>query len=293
MRVHSAGRRPAVTLIELLVVIAIVAGLAALAVVVFPRLRDSQRVNRGADTLQGQLFLAKNIALRDQQPRGVRLVLDTDGQVHSVQLIEQPPPYVAGVITGVMPSPVNATQFVASFAGADFSGGAVQIGDFLDLSLVNDTSPAMHLIVGVGPAPGQLLLASLPVGVSYATTYRIVRGPRAMIGTSPVLLPRGVVIDTPLSSTHPNGALPTAPIDAATGQVDVLFSPSGKVLGTAGAQGKVIFWVWDSSGNQMDGDQTLVAVYTRTGAVIAQPVNVNPAAGDAYQFVKDARTSGM
>src|SRR5262245_28911603 len=94
--------RPAFTLVELIVVIAIIAGLAALIVLIFPRLQDSQRVAKGGDVLQGQLFLAKQMALRDQLPRGVGLLLGpTAGQYTSLQLVEQPLPYTVGQATGI------------------------------------------------------------------------------------------------------------------------------------------------------------------------------------------------
>src|SRR5437773_570835 len=87
--------RPAFTLVELIVAILVVAAIAGLIVGLVPRLQDSQRVSKGADTVQGYLFLAKQVALRDQQPRGVRFLLSNpaqggDGLVHSLQLIEQP-----------------------------------------------------------------------------------------------------------------------------------------------------------------------------------------------------------
>src|SRR5579885_233656 len=86
--------RPAFTLVELIVAVAIIAVLAALAVLIIPQLQDNQRGASGADQVQGALFLAKQWAMRDQVPRGIRLVptLDPDGKtrVHSLQLIEQP-----------------------------------------------------------------------------------------------------------------------------------------------------------------------------------------------------------
>lgn len=279
-------RRPAVTLIELLVVMAIIAGLAALAVAIFPRLQDSQRVAKGADVVQGQLFLAKQMALRDQLPRGLRLVRDPadGGRVHGVQLIEQPQPYVKGQLEGVQPAPApNNGLFLATFGGGpDFrTGGAVQAGDFLDLTIANDTSPALHQVVSV-PSPNQLLLRSRPAGVNYPCVYRVIRAPRPMIGESEVNLPRDVIIDL---------APGTSIIPADGGNYDVLFAPSGKVVRTAGTQGKVILWLRDPNNNAMAGEQVLVVVYTRTGAIATHPVNAS--GGDPYSYVKDGKSSGM
>ncbi len=95
--------RPAFTLVELIVAVAIIAVLAALAVLIIPQLQDNQRGASGADQVQGALFLAKQWAMRDQVPRGIRLVptLDPDGKtrVHSLQLIEQPDYFVPPTTT--------------------------------------------------------------------------------------------------------------------------------------------------------------------------------------------------
>src|SRR5436305_1816449 len=97
-------RRPSFTLVEMIVVIAIIALLAALAVLILPALQNNQRVASGADAVQGQLFIAKQMALRDQQPRGVRLIPGNNGFT-SLQLIEQPAPYTNGAVYGASATP--------------------------------------------------------------------------------------------------------------------------------------------------------------------------------------------
>ncbi len=182
--------RRGLTLVELLVVIAIIAGLAALLVLIFPTLQDSQRAAKGADIVQGQLFVARQMALRDQQPRGVRLVasgnfgqtITVNGQQQFVpffdqlQLIEQPAAYATGVVPNLINNP-NTTWpqdpttgwYIVPFQAADpnnpatmpdFRNGVVQPGDFLDLSAASDlyslppypNSGAMHLIMKVQAA---------------------------------------------------------------------------------------------------------------------------------------------
>jgi prepilin-type N-terminal cleavage/methylation domain-containing protein len=313
MRVHNrAPARPAFTLVELLVAMTIIVALAALAAVIFPKMSDSSRVASGADKVQGILFLAKERALRDQLPRGVRLTVGPDGLVHSLELIEQPQPYTTGTLMG------NANSTTAVFSSpVDFFGGvgpgnpagsnaaqwAVQPGDYLD---PNDGGVSLHRITGVtgssNPNVGDTLTLASQMNLNqqkFPEPYRIVRAPRPMLGEKPVDLPKGIVVDSPLSGGHPAklGNPPqqygsVVPVDSQTNQVDILFAPSGKVLRTAGNSGKVILWVYDASGNPTP-DQTLVVVYTRTGAIAAHPVNVNPAVGDPYQFVRDGKSSGM
>src|SRR5262249_59426198 len=51
-----------------------------------------QRTSRGADQVQGWLFIAKQRALRDGAPRGIRLIRDTDNPnwVKELMYIERP-----------------------------------------------------------------------------------------------------------------------------------------------------------------------------------------------------------
>ncbi|MSQ93101.1 MAG: prepilin-type N-terminal cleavage/methylation domain-containing protein [Gemmataceae bacterium] len=65
--------RAGFTLIELLVVIALIAVLAGLTIAFLPGAASSARESRAAGILQGALNIAKQRALRDQGPRGVRI----------------------------------------------------------------------------------------------------------------------------------------------------------------------------------------------------------------------------
>jgi prepilin-type N-terminal cleavage/methylation domain-containing protein len=296
MRVHQRLRlsaRPAFTLVELIVVIAIIAGLAALTVLIFPRLQESQRVAKGADVVQGQLFLAKQMALRDQLPRGVRLIQDSTGYVTSLQIIEQPLPYTGQGVT------VNTTVPSATFSTA-IPAGAVLPGDYLDLSASGDTyttdSPhALHRITGpatlVTAPTTTVTLASAPT-ITSATVYRIIRSARPAVGINPVALPSDVAVDpgTSLATAPvpPSGIRGIAPLDATTNFVDILFDPSGKVLSTAGATGKVILYVYDPT--KVAPEEVMVGVFSRTGSIVAQPVAPG---SDPYFFIKDGSTSGM
>jgi prepilin-type N-terminal cleavage/methylation domain-containing protein len=327
--------RPAFTLVELIVAMTIIAVLAGLAVMIFPRLQDSQRVAKAADTVQGALFSAKQMAMRDQQPRGIRLLIDpTDGLVHSIQYIEQPAYFVSpsnSFLIGVPnAAPGTSPNFSGIFSGVDFSGGTgglpsslwpVQFGDYLDL-MGNNKPDGLYRIVGftttnspndtlqlLSPLPFNLLVVlnqgPPPVyGVPVAAfqnplPYRILRGPRPMVGLQPINLPTDVVIDYPGNPKPPPpiGNPPTSGSivvrDTQTQQVDIMFAPSGKVLRDAGNVGKVVLWVYDGDPNASAAaqEQTLVVVYTRTGVIASQPVYVGFA--DPYFFIRDGRSSGM
>ena len=135
-------------------------------------------------------------------------------------------------------------------------------------------------------------LKSTP-NITSASLCRIVRSARPAVGINPVALPADVAVDalytTPLVSPIPPSTIRSIiPIDAATGFADVLFDPSGKVLSTAGANGKVILYVYDPT--KVAPEEALVGVFTRTGSIVAQPVA--PGA-DPYAFIKDGTTSGM
>jgi hypothetical protein len=76
--------------------------------------------------------------------------------------------------------------------------------------------------------------------------------------------------------------------------MDILFAPSGQVINQSTSQGATVFWVRDITLDaSAPGDETLIAVYTRSGFIAAHEVNRNPALGNAYYYTQDGRSSGM
>ncbi len=90
---------------------------------------------------------------------------------------------------------------------------------------------------------------------------------------------------------------------------DILFDPSGRVVGNESTLGnRICLWVRDISANfpptQLpDGDNTLITIYTRNGQISAHPVdpaglvpnatpNQNPPSWNPFRFTQDGRSSG-
>jgi prepilin-type N-terminal cleavage/methylation domain-containing protein len=180
-----------------------------------------------------------------------------------------------------------------------------QPGDYLEVQ----GGGALYRIVAVvvdptanSQYPCYLLLDRAPTIPMTAPTlqYRIIRQPRPLAGETPLLLPQDVAID-------PNFCLPP-PTPA--GSPDLLFAPSGRLLGPLGAQTQVVLWVADVtkdrdpvSGAFTGNSPVLVNIHARTGFISVQPVNLNdptnplksnPAYIDSYwSFTRDGRLSGM
>src|SRR5262245_59554774 len=102
--------RPGLTLIELLVVIALLVVLATLTVVyIIPAFQDNKNVLRGSDRLTATLLIARQRAMRDQAPRGVRFEIgDQPGFAVNLIYLEQPEPYRAGTVSIAAGSPTAA-----------------------------------------------------------------------------------------------------------------------------------------------------------------------------------------
>ncbi len=128
-----ARRANGFTLIELLVVMSLIAILASLAIMFFPNAASSQAEAYAATQVQSWLTIAKQRALRDQAPRGVRLWISTNAYyanylggatplpmvVTDCQYIEQPPDFPGNSgVTMMSGLPLNP---VASYAASPLS----------------------------------------------------------------------------------------------------------------------------------------------------------------------------
>lgn len=294
--------RDAFTLIELLVVISIMAVLATLTIAFFPNAASAQREARAAMQVQGWLNIAKQRALRDQVPFGIRLIQNTDPfdplaptMVIECQYIQQPDDFTGGVVASVpLLSPIEFLFFVLP-GGVDLLNGhvpinlveqkywAVQPGDSIELlgtGLVRQIVAVDAAAVKVSPP--------LPYAITIPTTsYRIIRAPRPA-GEEKLSLPDNTFIDigTNANPTYPNPLPPTDPL-IGSGYYDIVFGPSGQVISRNVATANIHLWVrspnQDFPADVFRGDPTIVSVFVRSGFVGAYP----PArTGDPYALVK-------
>jgi prepilin-type N-terminal cleavage/methylation domain-containing protein len=243
-RTNLSRRRPAFTLIEMLVVIGIIVVLATLSVAIIPSVQQRTKAARAADQVQGWLLIARERALRDRLPRGVRLIIDVDSRfgyvARNLVYIEQPDPFTGGAIMFDTPGQPTSLMNKASFVGnVDITGGQagtqpfndplwlIQPGDYLQIQ-----GGGSHFITAVYPpnpaagTPAYVLTATnlwdsvnlppapatpTPPYPAYSTTaYLVTRSPRPIADEKALTLPDDVVIDLNSPALVPPG-VPTPP----------------------------------------------------------------------------------
>jgi prepilin-type N-terminal cleavage/methylation domain-containing protein len=218
--------------------------------------------------------------------------------------------------------PASPAPQITFFDGT--AGAVVSPGDYLELfgggvmrrivripSTFTNDSPTFFPPTPMASPPenASLILeqTSAPIPpltppTSSATNYRIILSPREMAGEQQLSLPTNVVVsfETP-DNTNPNITplsrnVPNVPTNQ--GFVDILFSPSGAVVGQGTGTGQIILWVRDGSKSfappaSLDllvGKGTLITIQPRTGFIAAHPVA--PGA-DPYLFTRDGKSSGL
>jgi prepilin-type N-terminal cleavage/methylation domain-containing protein len=293
-------RRAGFTLLEMVVVLTIVLTLTALTVAVIRPWREDRPLTVAANQVQGWLVAARQYALRDRVPSGVRLLPAAAGDprlVTTLQFVQQPDSVGGGKVSVAEPP-----GSVVDFQGFDLFGGAgpddpgrwpVQPGDYLELR-----GGPVHRIESILSA-SRLAVAppSLPFAFPPTADYRILRSARPIVGLPPLPLPRGVVIDLGVPYP-PYGGRQDPP-------VDILFTPAGGLQGRGAVTDKVILWLRDGErparpgGQTFAGPQALVAVYAASGLIAVHPVDDTPDPvdpnryGHPYRFTQDGRSSGL
>jgi prepilin-type N-terminal cleavage/methylation domain-containing protein len=270
-RRSPAGWRGAFTLVELVIVMAIIVTVAAITALVLPDILRSDKLTQGTNLIQGMLLAARQRAIRDQVPSGVRFyqIADpvTNPGVNSriicteAVYVEKPDDFV--ITTDKIT--LNGSG-MAQAASADFSGGIylvvsaanavaeefpVQFGDYLVIN--NQASMITCVSQSAGTRYDTLSVlntgnfTSTPTGTG--TAYSVQRAPRRVRGEDSVKFPSDIVVlisDTAVSGT--GGTIgcqniptrqvnvflngnTTTPVSTAN-FTEIVFSPTGAVIGT-------------------------------------------------------------
>ncbi len=279
------------TLVEMLVVMAIIAVLASISVYAFQPFQSKSAVNNGGVLLQSWFTAAKQRALRDQQPRGIRLligdeVFDDTGTaipwlVTKCIFIEQ-----QDDITGTIASGANnqLTTTAAMPANIDRS----------DYAYVEINGGLLHQI-DTAPIGGNKinLLKPIPYTIPQNTgaSFRIFRSPRAVTNTKDtsgsatediLRLPQGAAIHLKANADYAAafgyGLTPSTP--PGTPPIDIMFSPNGSVVFPSPHYDKIILWVTGTQRSAagvispFQGQPNFVVINSRTGFIAGYTVPV-------------------
>ncbi len=223
------------TLVELLVVIALIGVMALLAVLFIPSINTKARAARGAGDLQTWLNTARQRAIRDQRPIGLRILFEqanvrmakypTDPLIGSTrcQFVEQPDDVgsqrfldasngLVDLILAPFPQPPGSplpnqvwacTQSPTTGAlthSANFGDGSVLVGDYLEITGSNQP----HYIAAISPSDPKnfpqyndllTLASSLPNGISTNVKNFRIMRQPRPTGDEAFDLPDKVVID--------------------------------------------------------------------------------------------------
>lgn len=319
---NNNHRRGGYTLIELLIVLGIIALLAGLTIAFMPNAASNARESRAAVNLQGWLNIAKQRALRDQAPRGLRLWVTTatfgntpiSNVVTECQYLEQPDDFTGGMIRNGLPAPPPASGYnpqatiemtvdptnaygvanLNNYLDPNMKYWSVQPGDYLEIL----GSGLMHQVIQVGVPDNNgniyknYLVVSPPLLNPLLTptpNYRILRSPRP-VGDETLKMPDGTVIDLQTNIDF-GSPLPPADPTSGFGFVDIVFAPSGQVISRGVTGANIHLWVRAPDPNNMTapgsyyrGAPTIVSVFVRTGFVgaYAPAVLPNPPYGNVF-----------
>ncbi len=284
------------TLIELLVAMAIMVTLAAIALVVVPGALDQDRTVDATSTVQQALRLARAKALRDQESRGIRFIVEPGkpGIATSMQQIGSMPMMV----------PRKGSPNATLWPRVDLvtSGGSLKVylrnmvpeeAAILLADIANSALPRLHLPDLTGPSGDKTFFrvtAMMPAGTDYelaldpmprmgaGTEKRIFHfafllEPKPMMGEPLIPLPKDTCVDL-------NASRPSSTVDA-----EIVFDRNGNVV----YEGTEIVYLWvrdytktpqaliqlspgvyDPAPFQSGGQQRVISL-TRPGATSAYP----------------------
>jgi len=332
-------RRGAFTLVELLVVISIMAALMALTAILISVFAPTFKTGNVADQVTGRCLSARQMAKRDGVPTGVRFLMNPTYPTvcNEIVYVRQPDDVAQGLYLGqytpgATPTvarirvPASGPKLDAIVAAGDYlelyNGGVVRRINAKPVADPNQDPKTLPFFIdwqvsvnsaalGAGGVDLPDISANVPtLGVS-PTNYRIIRQPQAITSEPSLVLPDGVIVDfsVPKDSKglcwNPGGGpLSTAPISpTAAPHTEILFSPSGAVIGQGQASGVVYLWVRraileggainppnSESKDYLAGAPRIVTIYVRSGAIAQHPVS---RVTDPFEYTRDGRGSGM
>lgn len=303
MLLHAKQKgRAGFTLLEIIVVISILAVLTTLvAIYVVPAFQDNKNVIRGADRVTTTLLIAKQRALRDQAPRGVRFILNGNNQATQIQFIEQPDAFRSGTIW--VQNPGTTVNFSADLVGGgtinEFDTYLVQPGDWLKIEDSTGPDNAGNYQIS---AVGTLGPSGTPVSVNPAhpfqnaspqpeSTFRVIRQARPIAGEAPIDLPLNVVVDVGwVQANSSTNQMQVRQVGMQT-YFEILFDPAGSVM-DRGGNAPIVLMVRDATQEvPLEARTTqFLTINTRTGHIASHPVGP---AGTPLQYALDGRSSGL
>ncbi|MFQ3594070.1 MAG: prepilin-type N-terminal cleavage/methylation domain-containing protein [Gemmataceae bacterium] len=296
--------RSAFTLVELLVVISILTVLLGLtAIYVVPAFQDNKNVIRGLDRVITVLLIAKQRALRDQRPVGVRFEVDQEGKSRTMRYVEQPD-LLSGqraILTQSSPTVMlPGIDIQGSAAPGDYENYNVQPGDWIRFSTPPpNSSQNMELSRLPNWPPGGVSVFNPPGTTREFGPFSIIRQTRPVPGEDVVELPQNVVVNLDaVVGVNPQYNIPQRfrhleppPHNAYLRFFyEIVFSPSGGVFNRYSAT-PIVLWVHDETKDRSDpATARLIGIYPRTGLVGAHEIapGTNPLA-----FALDGKSSGL
>lgn len=298
----TGARRGAFTLIEMLVVIALILILLTIAAAMFPRFAENHRILKGADQIATMLLNARQRALRDGKPVGVRIEFEGNSTTANRLIFIKQVDDFSQANTRCNGGTGQPDQVQVAFTGTPFrfdptyysAGGQADLapvlnGDYLEVN----GGGLVTMIVRV--ANNNTLITRSPIA---AGPYRIIRQPRAVEGEAALDLPQNIVVREVAAQGSQNLPVRSVSLYDSNGNtqrrdyVEILFAPGGGVVGRGTTSGEnIILWVQDSTKPGLEGSPLLVSVHTRTGMVAVHSVNI--AGPDLYSFTRDGRSSGL
>ncbi len=200
-------------------------------------------------------------------------------------------PVQATVVASVpvpYPTPTSVTGALATFAGL---APPANTGSPLT-TIISPLFPPAQL-----PPPGSFLWQSAyeqSLVLGPTTNYRILRQPRVLIGEEPVTLPTNYAANfNPIPGS--GSLLPGSNVlPGASGYPEILFSPTGAVVGSNAGTPIICISVWDTTLDLTDPNVSqrvgIVGVQSRSGFIGAYSVSLS---GNPFLFVQTARESGL